>query len=69
VVATAGGGAFDLSNSESPEFIGRVIASLHGGADPMSVTGRALVAAEIASQRGILDIDRRSPRLLTLSNV
>ena len=66
VIAASAGGAFDLSNSESPEFIGRVIARLHRDADLMARTGRVLVAATIGSEMGVTDIDGRRPKALTL---
>jgi hypothetical protein len=44
-----------------------VKARLHGDADPMSLTGRVLVTAEIASQLGVTEIDERSPRALRMS--
>jgi dehydrogenase/reductase SDR family member 1 len=69
VVAAAASGVFDLSNSESPEFIGRVIAALHGDSGLMKRTGRALVAAAIAAELGVTDIDGRSPRALTIADV
>jgi len=69
VVAAAATGAFDLSNSESPEFIGKVIAGLHSDASLMKRTGRALVAASIAAELGVTDIDGRSPRVLTIADV
>ncbi len=55
---------FDLSNSESPQLIGRVIAAL--AADPQRIqkSGRVLVAAELALEYGITDIDGRQPRPL-----
>ena len=67
VVAAAASGALDLTNSESPEFIGRVIAHLHSDARLMSRTGRVLVAAAVAAEAGVRDIDGRAPRALTLS--
>jgi NAD(P)-dependent dehydrogenase (short-subunit alcohol dehydrogenase family) len=59
----------DLSNSESPEFIGRVIAGL--AADPrlMDRSGQVLVAAALAEEYGISDIDGRKPVPLTLEKV
>ena len=59
----------DLSNSESPEFIGRVIAAL--AADPrlMERSGQALVAASLALEYGVKDIDGKQPRPLTLAEV
>jgi dehydrogenase/reductase SDR family protein 1 len=39
---------FDLSNSESPRFIGRAVAALAGDPDIMRKSGQVLVAAELA---------------------
>lgn len=57
---------FDMSNSESPQFIGRVVAAL--AADPaiMKKSGRVLVAAAEALEYGIKDIDGRQPTPLTI---
>jgi dehydrogenase/reductase SDR family member 1 len=57
---------FDMSNSESPEFIGRAVA--HLAADPrvMEKSGSVLVAAQLALEYGFTDIDGRQPRPLTL---
>src|SRR5438874_10714851 len=41
---------FDLSNSESPQFIGRAVAALAGDPKVMEKTGRILVAAELARE-------------------
>jgi NAD(P)-dependent dehydrogenase (short-subunit alcohol dehydrogenase family) len=60
---------FDLSNSESPEFIGRVIAALAADPDVSSRTGATLVAAAVAEEYGVTDIDGRRPRPLTLADV
>ncbi len=59
----------DLSNSESPEFIGRVIAAL--AADPrlMDRTGQVLVAAALAKEYGVSDVDGRQPTPLTLETI
>lgn len=59
----------DLSNSESPEFIGRAIAALAGDPDVIRHTGKVLVAAAVALDYGFTDIDGRSPRPLTLADV
>jgi dehydrogenase/reductase SDR family member 1 len=59
----------DLSNSESPEFIGRAIAALAGDPDVMRHTGKVLVAAAVALDYGFTDIDGKSPRPLTLADV
>jgi dehydrogenase/reductase SDR family protein 1 len=69
VVAAAASGAFDLSNSESPEFIGRVIARLYSDSALMKRTGRALVAASMAAEFGLTDIDGRVPKALTVADV
>jgi len=59
-------GAFDLCNSESPEFIGRVIAALHADADHHKLTGETHVAAELARRYSVTDIDGKQPRPLDL---
>ena len=66
VLQAASAGWLDLSNSESPEFIGRVIAALDGDPERMSRTGEVLVAAAIAREYGVEDVDGRSPDPLTL---
>lgn len=55
---------FDLSNSESPQFIGRVVAALANDPELMRKSGQVLVAAELALEYGIVDIDGRQPRSL-----
>ncbi len=57
---------FDMSNSESPEFQGRVVAAL--AADPaiMAKTGRVFVAAQVALDYGFTDIDGLQPRPLSV---
>lgn len=69
VIAAAASGAFDLANSESPEFIGRVIAALYGDPGLMKRCGRALVAASIAAELGVTDIDGLTPRALSIADV
>lgn len=59
----------DLSNSESPEFIGRAVAALAADSDAMRHTGRVLVAARLAMEYGFTDIDGKTPRPLTLADV
>lgn len=61
VLEAARAGAFDLSNSESPQFIGRVVAALADDPSLMALSGQALVAAVVARDRGVLDIDGGSP--------
>ena len=57
---------FDLSNSESPQYIGRAIAAL--AADPaiMNKSGQVLVAAALGEEYGFTDIDGKRPRPVTL---
>jgi dehydrogenase/reductase SDR family protein 1 len=59
----------DLSNSESPEFIGRAIAALAADPDVMRHSGRVLIAASLAADYGFTDIDGKRPRPLTLADV
>jgi NAD(P)-dependent dehydrogenase (short-subunit alcohol dehydrogenase family) len=59
----------DLSNSESPDFIGRAVAALASDPDAMRHTGKVLVAAAVAQLYGFTDLDGKSPRPLTLADV
>lgn len=59
----------DLSNSESPQFIGRVIAALVGDSRVLERSGQALVAAALAREFGVSDIDGRTPTPLTLEKI
>ena len=59
----------DLSNSESPRFIGRAVASLATDQNIMQKSGKVLVAAALAQEYGFRDIDDRQPRPLTLADV
>ena len=59
---------FDMSNSESSQFIGRVIAALAADPDIMKKSGKVLVAAQEALEYGIQDIDGRQPRPLTIED-
>lgn len=58
---------FDLSNSESPQFIGRAIAALATDPDIMQKSGRILIAAAVAQEYGFRDIDGKQPRPLTVA--
>ncbi len=69
VLAAAEGGWLDLSNSESPEFIGRVIAAAAGQSSIFQRSGQALVAAALAREFGVQDVDGRQPVPLTLETV
>ena len=59
----------DLSNSESPEFIGRAVAALAADTDVLRHSGKVLVAAALAREYGFTDIDGKTPRPLTLADV
>jgi NAD(P)-dependent dehydrogenase (short-subunit alcohol dehydrogenase family) len=67
--AVLSAGVFDLSNSESPGFLGRVVAALADDDDPMRHSGKVLVAAQVAEEYGFTDIDGKLPRPLTLADV
>jgi dehydrogenase/reductase SDR family member 1 len=64
--AVLAAGVFDLANSESPEFLGRVVGAL--AADPLTLerSGQVLVAAGVAREYQLQDTDGRVPRPLTL---
>jgi NAD(P)-dependent dehydrogenase (short-subunit alcohol dehydrogenase family) len=57
---------FDLSNSESPPFLGRVVAALATDPGIMNKSGRILVAAAVAQEFGVVDVDGKQPRPLTV---
>jgi dehydrogenase/reductase SDR family member 1 len=59
----------DLSNSESPQFIGRAVAALASDPDVLAKSGRSLVAAALAEEYGFTDVDGKRPRPLTLGEV
>jgi NAD(P)-dependent dehydrogenase (short-subunit alcohol dehydrogenase family) len=59
----------DVTNSESPEFIGRAVAVLAADPDVLRDTGRVLVAASLAKEYGFTDVDGTTPRPLTLADV
>ena len=57
---------FDMSNSESPEFIGRSVAALALDPALMAKSGGVYVAAALALEYGFTDIDGKQPRPVTL---
>ena len=59
----------DLTNSESPEFIGRAVGALAADPHVMRFTGTVLVAADVGVEYGFTDIDGKTPRPLTLADV
>ncbi len=52
---------FDMSNSESPQFTGRAIASLAADPKVMEKTGQTLVVAKLAQEYNFDDIDGKRP--------
>jgi NAD(P)-dependent dehydrogenase (short-subunit alcohol dehydrogenase family) len=69
VLAAAAEGWLDLSNSEGPEFIGRVIAALAADSRLIDRTGQVIVAADSARTYGVTDTAGRQPVPLTLATV
>ncbi|HEX8188830.1 MAG TPA: SDR family NAD(P)-dependent oxidoreductase [Pyrinomonadaceae bacterium] len=59
----------DLSNSESPQFVGRAVAALAADPEVLNRSGQALVAAALALEYGFKDVDGRQPRPLTLEEI
>jgi NAD(P)-dependent dehydrogenase (short-subunit alcohol dehydrogenase family) len=59
----------DLTNSESPDFIGRAVAALATDPDVLRRTGKVLVAADLATEYGFTDLDGTTPRPLTIGDV
>jgi dehydrogenase/reductase SDR family protein 1 len=59
----------DLSNSESPQFIGRAVVALATDPNIMGKTGTLLVAAGLAEEYGFTDVDGKKPRPLTLTDI
>ena len=58
----------DLSNSESPQFIGRAVTALAADPNIMEKSGQVLVAAALAEEYGFTDVDGRQPSPLTLES-
>jgi dehydrogenase/reductase SDR family protein 1 len=67
--AVLAAGIFDLSNSESPEFTGKVIGALAMDPNSAQRSGQALVGAALATEYDLSDIDGRRPKPLTLADV
>lgn len=59
----------DLSNSESPIFIGRAIVALASDDQLMEKTGCVLVAATLGVEYGFTDVDGKQPRPLTSDDI
>jgi NAD(P)-dependent dehydrogenase (short-subunit alcohol dehydrogenase family) len=59
----------DLSNSESPEFVGRAVWAVACDPQRMRHSGQVLIAAQLGLDCGFKDIDGRQPRPLGLTDV
>jgi dehydrogenase/reductase SDR family member 1 len=59
----------DMTNSESPRFIGRVVEALARDETIMTKSGQVLVAAAEAAEYGVTDVDGTQPTPLTLAQV
>ncbi len=59
----------DLSNSESPQFIGRAVVALASDADILAQSGSVVVAAACAETYGFADVDGKRPKPFVLDDV
>ncbi len=57
-------GFFDLSNSESPQFIGRAVAHLFQDVNLQEKNGKVVIAAELAFEYGFTDVDGKQPEVV-----
>jgi NAD(P)-dependent dehydrogenase (short-subunit alcohol dehydrogenase family) len=66
VLAAHAAQPFDLSGTESPEYLGRAIA--HLAADPARLerSGELLTAGELARVYGFTDVDGTQPKTFTI---
>jgi dehydrogenase/reductase SDR family protein 1 len=69
VMAAAAGGWLDVTNSESPEFIGLVAAALARDPAVLQRSGEVLIAATVAMEYGVRDVDGKQPAPLKLENL
>jgi NAD(P)-dependent dehydrogenase (short-subunit alcohol dehydrogenase family) len=61
VLAAHAARPFDLSPTESPEYLGRAVAALTADPEVMSKSGRVLTAGDLAREYGFTDTDGRQP--------
>jgi NAD(P)-dependent dehydrogenase (short-subunit alcohol dehydrogenase family) len=59
VMAAHAGHPFDLSATESPEYIGRAVLALWRDPDLLARTGQALTVGDLAREYGFTDVDGR----------
>jgi NAD(P)-dependent dehydrogenase (short-subunit alcohol dehydrogenase family) len=60
---------FDMSNSESPQFIGRAVVALAADPHILDKSGQVLVAAQVALDYGFTDTDGKQPRPVTVAEL
>lgn len=66
--AVLAAGVFDLRNSESPEFLGRVVGALATDRRTLERSGQVLVGAAVAREYRLEDADGRVPTPLTIAD-
>ncbi len=66
--AALAAGVFDLSNSESREFIGRAVAAVANVPYSLHLRGSVLVTAAVAQNYGFTGVDGQQPRPFTLTD-
>jgi NAD(P)-dependent dehydrogenase (short-subunit alcohol dehydrogenase family) len=67
VMAAHAADPFDLSQTESPEYVGRAIAHLAADPDRLTRTGALLTAGELARAYGFTDVDGSQPEPFTIA--
>jgi len=60
---------FDLSPTESPEYLGRAVAALAADPDILMRSGQLLTVGDLAREYGFTDIDGRQPDAFRLPDV
>jgi NAD(P)-dependent dehydrogenase (short-subunit alcohol dehydrogenase family) len=66
VLAAHAAQPFDLSATESPEYLGRAIAHLAADSGHLARTGELLTAGELARTYGFTDVDGSQPEAFTI---
>jgi NAD(P)-dependent dehydrogenase (short-subunit alcohol dehydrogenase family) len=66
VLAAHAAHPFDLSATESPEYLGRAVAHLAADPDRLARTGALLTAGELARAYGFTDVDGSQPEPFTI---
>jgi len=59
-----GEGRFDLSNAESPRFLGRAVVAMAGDPGLAAKSGKPFTSAGLARELGFTDTDGRIPEVL-----